>query len=211
MLGVPGRKALKLLFLIATLVIPVAIYLFLKGFGENHYAVRVYFEKGIPADSADCFFDQKEHKIDISGLNAEMTGQDNLVYFSRKLSVIDINTGYSGQTWNTGYPLNRVSDVFAEQESVQFILIRPLSPVGNIKQSGLNDRFIYVYGNTEVITAFARCQLILLDFSEETDQNSRRLVLVDSKGRIRGYYSLNDFGDMDRMILEMKIILSEEF
>jgi len=210
MWGAKNGKARKLLFLMATLIIPVAIYLFLRGFGENHYVVPVLFEQGIPKDTADCPFGQSFHMVNISGLPKNLPGQDNL-NFDGKLSVIDIDIRSTNRIGYTGYSLNRVTDVFENENSVQFILIGTHPGIVNEKQSQENKRFIYVYGNLEQITAFARCQLVLLDFPENIDQKNRRLVLIDRRGRIRGYYRLNDFSEMDRMILEMKIILAEEF
>jgi hypothetical protein len=128
-----------------------------------------------------------------------------------KLLVVDINSVSTFPSENVGYPLFRVSEVFANENRVQFMLIRSQSDVINNKQTTINDRFIYIHGDIEELTAFARCQLILLDFPFSTDQADRRLVLLDGKRRIRGYYPVNDFSEIDRMILEMRIILNGEY
>jgi protein SCO1/2 len=211
MWGTERKESLKLLMLLVTLAVPVIIFLFLKGFGENHYAVPVFYSQGIPKDTSECKSGNKPHEVDLSDFGFSIQGENQGNMFHHKLSVMDIDIQPAIPLGKAGNPLNRIVDHFTGENSVQFILIRPGQDFDRNKQSLADDRFKYVYGNMNDVSAFARCGLILLDFPGKTDASTRRFVLVDQQGRIRGYYPLSDFDEVDRMILEMKIILEEEY
>ena len=51
------KNKLQFLFLFLILMIPVIIFLVLKGFGTNQFAIPVYYENGIPQEQQfDCNF-----------------------------------------------------------------------------------------------------------------------------------------------------------
>lgn len=205
------RNRYKFLVIMLTLVIPVVVYLFLRGFGENHFTVPVFYEKGVPPDSTLCHTNGQPH---IVNLQMALADQDIKPFdhpYEKKLSIIDVDENPQNRPGIPGYPINRVADIFAGNPKVQFILIRPAGLTGSVKQSPPEDRFLYVNSTREKMSEFAKCELILLDFPEHVDSLTRRLVVVDSQGRIRGYYQAGDFDEIDRMILEMKIMLTEEY
>jgi protein SCO1/2 len=203
------QNRFKILIILFTLVIPVAVYVFLRAYGENHYTVPVLYESGIPADTSECLTlpENQQHLVRMNFAMRDIIEKPSDGLFYKKLSVIDIDMVSRQQPGDPGYPLNRVADIFTGNPAVQLIIIRPASNAIPVKQIPSNDRFIYVYGTGEEISGFARCELILLDFPEK----NRRFILIDSLGRIRGYYQAGNFDEVDRLILEMKIILSEEF
>lgn len=210
MWGTEGKGRLKLFLLLVMLAVPVIFFLFLKGFGENHYSVPVYYQHGVPSDTSDCHFEDREHVVNMMTFWDDQSQNPKRNIFDKKLSVIDIDVQSVNPSDKAGYPLNRVADHFSKESAVQFILIRTGPNINQDKQSTTNDRFIDIYVNKEKITEFARCELILLDFPDKIVPGTRRFVLVDPGGRIRGYYPESDFDEIDRMILEMKIILREE-
>jgi protein SCO1/2 len=211
MWGTEKKGALKLFLLLVTLAVPVIIFLFLKGFGENHYSVPIFYQQGLSRDTADCDFNHEEHKVDISAFKTNNFDDQKNGVFDQKLTVIDIDIQPSNRFGKAGYSLNRVADHFNRESSVQFMMIRTVPDLNKEKQLPTDTRFMYIYGNDEEISAFARCELILLDFPGAIDYKTRRFVLVDYGGRIRGYYPVSDFDEIDRMILEMQIILKEEY
>jgi protein SCO1 len=211
MQGEQKQGRYKILIIFLTLVIPVAVYVFLRSYGENHYAVPVLYENGLPADTSECITENQPHRVRMNFALGDMTGNTSDAIFEENLSVVDIDMESGQQPGDAGYPLDRVAGVFTGNPAVQFIIIRPASHSIPVKQIPSDDRFIYVYGTGEEISGFARCELILLDFPDRVDRKSRRFVLIDNQGRIRGYYQAGDFDEVDRLILEMKIILSEEY
>jgi len=50
------NKYLKGIFLTATLLIPVVIFLFLKFFGENKFDIPIYYQEGVPHAFNACEF-----------------------------------------------------------------------------------------------------------------------------------------------------------
>jgi protein SCO1/2 len=211
MRGAKKRQGIKLLLLLVTLAVPVIIFLFLKGYGENHYTVPVYYEEGIPADTADCLSENHPHAVDLSRLTSDFLPEHNGDLYEGKLSVMDVGINPADGLTKPGYPLKRVKDHFDLEKIVQFIVIRPITGFDPDKQSSADDRFKYIFGTMDQVSAFARCQLVLLDYPDHVDGSTRRFVLVDQWGRIRGYYPISDFDEVDRLILEMKIILKEEY
>lgn len=51
----------KHIFLIAMLTLPPLVYIFLRGFGQNHFELPVYYENGIP--SVETGLPNKQHYI----------------------------------------------------------------------------------------------------------------------------------------------------
>jgi len=209
--GAKKRQGIQLLLLLVTLAVPVIIFLFLKGFGENHYTVPVFYERGIPADTADCFSKNRPHEVDLSGFSSDFLSEYNNDIYEGKLSVMDVDMNPADGLTKPGYPLKRVKDHFDLERAVQFIVIRPNTGSDPDKQYPAGDRFKYIFGTMDQVSAFARCQLVLLDYPDHVDGSTRRFVLVDQRGRIRGYYPISDFDEVDRLILEIKIILNEEY
>jgi len=210
-MGINGKKGLgKILMLLFIICLPVFVYLFLQGFGKNHYSVPVFYENGLPPDTAECISQYRPHKIDLQSVASfDNPGVSESIHF--KLAVVDIDMDPDIRLGIPGYSLNRVLDAFTNNPSVQFIIIRPRAGVIPVKQPLSTDRVIYSYGTPEGVTGIAKCGLVLLDFPGDSSVISRRFVLVDEKDRIRGYYQVDSFEEIDRLILEMKIILKEEF
>ena len=72
-------------------------------------------------------------------------------------------------------------------------------------------KWFFLTGDKSAIYDLARCGFILptLDGNGVPDDfvHSDKFVLVDELGRIRGYYSGTNREDVDRLILETKILL----
>lgn len=199
------------MLLLVTLAVPVIIFLFLRGFGVNHYTVPVFYEQGIPADTSECLPENQPHIVDFSYFTSGLLSEPEGKIYEGKLSIIDVDINPAGGLSKPGYPLKRVEDHFDREKGVQFIVIRPITGSGPDKQSSNDDRFKYIFGTKDQVTAFARCSLVLLDYPDHVEDSTRRFVLVDRQGKIRGYYPVSDFDEVDRLILEMKIILKEEY
>jgi protein SCO1/2 len=210
-MGEGKRKGgLKIYLLLVTLAVPVVIFLFLKGFGENHYSVPVFYSQGIPMDTSECPKEDHAHIVDPAKYQFDFLAGSPTMKFNGKLSVVDIDREPFIPLGTAGNPLNRVVDHFEKENKVQFIFIRPDRPPVPEKEFRADESYYYVFGNMEAVSGFARCELVLLDFQGQIE-NNRRFVLVDKQGRIRGYYPVSDFDEVDRMILEMRIILKEEY
>ncbi len=151
----------KLLYLSAALALPVAVFLFLKFFGRNEFAVEPLYQESIPA--APCRYEYAVPYVVPDSVRGVIAPGD-------ALALIILQTGDGEEADKL---INRLSSLFS-QDPVSF------------------------HTMDENITL--RTCVFFLD-----DYNS--IVLLDGEGRIRGQYQAASMEEVDRLIVEMKIIL----
>lgn len=157
---------MKKLVLIVALLLPVAIFIFLKFFGKNEFTIPVYYESGVEHPPAGC-----NRSYDVPYLVS-----DSL------LNSFD---------WR-GKPVLVVADASGE---VQGVLTH------------LDDRIreeiqtIYLSGKDDYLDTLFACDLLL--------QPPWKMVLIDDQRRIRGYYDPEDREEIDRLTVELKILLKQ--
>lgn len=152
----------KLLYLSAALALPVAVFLFLKFFGRNEFAVEPLYQESIPA--APCRYEYAVPYVVPDSVRALIAPGDALA-----LIILQAEEGND----EADKLINRLSSLFS-QDAVSF------------------------HTMDENITL--RTCVFFLD-----DYNS--IVLLDGEGRIRGQYQAGSMEEVDRLIVEMKIIL----
>jgi len=201
-----GKKTLKLIFLSLTLLVPVAIYLFLRFFGHNQFNIPIYYSEGIPEDSAVCNQIHHLHLVDLSDISKERL-------LEGKLSVIALLPSTESDIKNRVNKLSRVASIFEDQDFLQIVMIKQnmigINDQGNDNQMIVPEIMKTIQSDIEKVRDFAICQLVILNFNGENLQSNDRVVLIDDLRRIRGYYRIDDFDDMDRLILEIKILVNE--
>lgn len=159
----------KTLFLFFALVLPVAVFLFLRIFGRNEFQVPVLHEKGDIQASADCPFTYSTpyHVPDSVFTRLGLDGRDSLYVF------------YFDPSVKTA--MHRILVAF---EGAPVRLVAP--------------EVMAAHGDPEF---FRRCMLLM-----EADTS---VAVVDYRNRIRGYYLGSDRDEVDRLMVEMKIILKQ--
>lgn len=161
-------KGKKTLFLFLALLLPVAVFLFLKIFGRNEFDVPVLHQDSIPSISPDCHFRYSTpYRIPDSVMTRMANGGDSLVvvYFDGSRSTV----------------MKRISVEF-DADPVRNVLVQDIA-------------------KTAEVPFLKRCVFLMED--------EMSVALVDARRRIRGYYNGNDRDDVDRMIVEIKIILKK--
>ena len=162
-------KGTKLVFLTLALILPVAIFIFLKMFGRNEFDVPVMHQEGKIDAPEHCDFNYATpyHVSDSVIRNLGLKKADSLyvLYFDPSLST----------------PMNRIAVEFK------------WSPVTVVAPSSFA-------GGTD-IRKLKECVLLM--------QPPASVTLLDHKNRIRGYYDGSDRDEVDRMIVEIKIILKQ--
>ena len=157
----------KLIFLIAALLLPVAVFLFLKMFGRNEFRVPPLHQEGDISAPSECDYVYPTPYIlpDSIADQLEIDNRDSLyiIWFDPKLNAA----------------LKRVSDATVHAS------LRLLPPVTFQNRSDLN--------------VLQRCVLLM--------KPPASVVMVDHKRRIRGYYDAGDREEMDRLQVEIDIIL----
>jgi protein SCO1/2 len=215
-----NQNILKAGLLILLLAIPAFLFLFLRQFGENKFALPVMN----PA-SADCSPNtapDSVHRIPAFSF----TDQDGNTLTQERLR----GSVYVAEFFFTRCPdicltmaneLSRVQDAFRGNNQVK-ILSHSVDPeydsVGILKEyaeryNADTQQWMFVTGDKAAIYQQARCGYFI-SAKEGTNENldfihSDKLVLVDMEGRIRGYYSGTKRTEVDRLITEIQVLLGE--
>lgn len=177
-------KALKLVLLLLALVLPVLIFMFLKFFGKNEFAVEPLYQEGAPV---------VEGCVQPPGgpytIQAELLGElgwsenDSLTLFY----VANRSGGY--EAWG------RIRENFT---SVELPLVK-IAAAGSLKDPTLEEEFVQI--RSDSLQILRSCFLFL--------QEPYNLLLVDNKRRIRGKYPLDNREEIDRLNMEVEIILKK--
>lgn len=159
----------KIFFLSLALILPVAIFIFLKLFGRNEFNVPVLYEEEQVRIPANCPFEYPAPYRVADSVITSMAGnrRDSLYVF------------YLDSSLNTA--MRRVSVEF-EGASVRPVSLSDLS-------AKTDPRIL------------RECVLLM--------RSDTSVALVDHLNRIRGYYDGSDRDEVDRLIVEIKIILKE--
>lgn len=155
---------MKKVILIIALLFPIGVFVFLRFFGKNEFAIPVYFESGIEAIPTACNRNyQSPYRVSDSLLK---------------------NFGWSGK------PVLIVADTAVQSELTRLD-----------EELGAEIQTIYLSGEANYLDQVLRCDLLL--------QKPWTTVLLDDQRRIRGYYAPNTREEMDRLIVELKILLKK--
>ena len=73
------RKFLKIFVITVVLLVPVIVFLFLKQFGSNEFALPIYYENGHPLK--ECYSDSRAHRVSPEFTNKYLKNTPVLVTF----------------------------------------------------------------------------------------------------------------------------------
>jgi hypothetical protein len=169
---------LKRILLTVALVLPVAVYLFLQGFGSNVYELPRLYQMEIPKTlSNTCGNIELPYK-----LNLEKYGVSSNYH-----KVIDIRVDGEINSFLEN-EFKRVNNYFDEKRFDRIVVSDSDSKLPVNEGIRIVD-----------LTSFINCDLLHV-------ANKSFMVLVDKEGYIRSYYDKNDRSDFDRMIVELEIL-----
>lgn len=193
-------KKTKSILLFLTLIFPVLIYLFLQGFGKNHFAIPVYYESGIVSPLGGCqsVVSGKPYQLDQMVLKDLF--EEN--WIENQISVYELGNSDSEQLRNNLYTF---LEKYKDRNDVKLISVKGAedtvfspSRYEAWKRFNLPDSDLMRLG---------RC-ILQLDLNPRLKVDSG-LVLVDQKRQIRGYYDPMILKEIDRLNTELYILLSE--
>jgi len=217
-----GLRLLQgLLILMGVLLVPILIILFLKAFGTNNYEIPVLYETGVENPFGECDFQENvTHTIPdftLTSHNGELINSGSM---EGKLTIVDFFfTSCPSICPIMSSEMERVKNVFLETEDVQIfsISIDPEYDTQEVlfdyaqRHDAPKNKWYFLTGEKEEIYNLARCGFILptMHGGDVPDDfvHSDKFVLVDDIGRIRGYYSGTNKEEVDRLIVETKILL----
>ncbi len=208
------QRFLKTGLLLFLLVVPVSLFLFLRIFGENHFDLP-YF-----------------HPVTGPGGQVVMHGADTVYYRVAGFGLGEAD----GKPGGDDFFENRFTLVVAPSDACSDSLVRPLNYLqrywalhgGDFPQlqlavlsAGPADSVISCLQHREFpvpFTVFTGDSLVVRRTAEgvlkmgekpgreKTFFANQRLILVDDKRYIRGYYDLGTEEEADRMTAELRII-----
>jgi hypothetical protein len=181
----------KPILLFLALILPVGVFVFLKYFGKNEFAVPALFADGIsvPVGCESFRYEVPYFIPDTVLTTLRWNKQDSISLVVFKGSLITNQQERSIQ-------LNRIFTAFPFDK----FQVTMFSEDPETEQTILTDsRLILVQG--QKIVPLRDCVFLL--------KPADNVVLLDFKKRIRGQYNLTNREDVDRLIMEMNIILKK--
>lgn len=196
----------KSIFLVLTLAIPVAIFLFLKLFGDNAFEVPILFDEGI----TDCPNSVGVHVVPEFEYVGEGGEKINSKMFKDFLIFGVLDAATSEINKELIVELVRIQDAFYEIGVPYFVLFIKGKPEeanelrNSLREIGLMKQYGDIaYMDESALDEFLICGIALINDKTKSFTN---FVLVDTQRRIRGFYDGLDMEETDRLIAELKIL-----
>ena len=221
--------------LLATLLVPALLYLFLRFGTQNHYALPRYLPKidsakGEPlmgkvtlADGRQIVDTIYNHIPPFRLLDQDGKIVDESIV-KNKLYVADFFFTRCGTICpRIASQLTRVQDIFRDNPNVVF-LSHSVDPEHDRpaqlkayaqKYEAIPGKWYFLTGDKSDIYNLAMHGYYLPTVDagvkegkpDETFIHSEKLVLVDKQGIVRGFYDGTDKEDVDRLVLEIRVLL----
>ena len=189
----------KGVFLFLLILLPILIFLFLKGFGRNEFSIPIYYEQGLGDSLNTPCLDQAKQQYYV---NSPFTAEN-------KIQIIHFERIDGPLTLFRMEELERVQDVFGEDPEVE--LITSVNDVSMTLQA-IEDyknrvQFFDGFWKRQALDSMSWASLKYCAMAMSNLDN--RVILVDKKNRIRGYYNIAVRDETDRLILELRILKTE--
>jgi hypothetical protein len=152
----------KAILLSLALLLPVAVFVFLKFFGKNEFDVPAFYQDGKPPVTSDCSYSYAMPYVI----------PDSVMVLVRK----DENKSLYVVHFSSPENLSRVVENYG-------------SDIDVITDPKLGDPHV------------RKCVLLM--------KESQDIILIDDQKRIRGYYTSKDREEIDRLLLELDILLKK--
>ena len=189
------------------LALPVLLWLFLEFFGQNQFDIPLYYPNGLDS-LTNCNNTTAPHQVsqlsleNLQGASVDehaLSGQASIIYF--------LPDNCTDTCLFVLEELAKLQEVFETQPSVQILTIGSADDQAALQSLSQRyraqpEKWQFLTGGTP---AMKRCQFALPFQNMSTDQT---LVLVDSNRSIRGYYTGAEPDEVDRLTVEVKILLS---
>ncbi|MCY7359860.1 MAG: SCO family protein [Rudanella sp.] len=228
-------KNTKAGILLIVLLVPALAYVLLRGLTQNHYQLRRYIPvidstNGEPVigKQVNDFGREVEDTLFRTVPGFRLTNQDGGLTDSTTVKGKIHVAAFFFTRCGTICPkisgeLTRVQDIFRDKSEIIFLSFsvdpehdKPEQLKAYAKRyEALPGKWYFLTGDKAQIYNLAQHGYFLpvVDHGvtygkpDETFIHSEKLVLVDKAGHIRGFYDGTDKKDVDRLILEMRVLL----
>ncbi|MDP1813985.1 MAG: SCO family protein [Leadbetterella sp.] len=223
------KKYIKTGILLIVLGVPVFVFLFLKFFGENKFDLPHYFPE---LDASGEVKVVKGDTVFIKAPDFQLKDKNGEVYSYKKgeISVVSFFFSRCGTICPiTNKNLLRVAENF-KSDSLVRILSLTVDPIFDTPQVlneyalelGANyENWVFLTGDKKYIydLAIKGFKLPVSDASDydknivDIDQtfiHSDKLLLIDKFGHIRGIYEGTNKSEIERLVVEIKVLLKDK-
>jgi protein SCO1/2 len=179
-------KIKQTVILLVAFVLPIGIFVFLKTLGKNEFEVAPLHQEGSLKVATDCGGSyQTPYAVQLPVLtDLRWSREDSLTLYVFDTPSMDEKA-----------VTNKLAGTYTDQE----LQVHKITQ-DSLTHAGAEDTDPLVKDAVS-IDQLRECFFIL-----ETGKNA---VLVDNRQRIRGYYDLSDREEIDRLAVEVKIILKK--
>jgi len=186
-------KLTKGLLLFIALLLPVLIFVFLKMFGSNKFDIPIFNHTEI-SQNVNCDDIQLPHLV---------KGIEGSLEPIKSTSIVNIyHVMPMGISADELKGLMVVKDRLAESDAVihTIAVLDSATDITGLRQT-------YQIGGIWELHEMPKDQLINSINCQLMITGNESMVLVDKEGKIRGYYIGSDEEEIDRLILESKILI----
>jgi len=207
------RKGIKILVLTCILLTPAAVYVFLQAFGHNEFDLPFFSKEGkiettslSASDNPDPMTFKFEALYDSNGKKVDQDSYANDIIV---LEFVSSQSDYKKRD----FQIKRISDIFRAEESVRILRVFADNnhsgsiQVKMVNQPERNISFLYT-GESEMTKMIE--SIMSADENPGSGAGYDTILLLDNQQRIRGSYAIHDFEEIDRLILEVKILLKKK-
>ncbi len=204
-------KISKILILLAVLSFPVILYVLLTIYGKNEFDLPKYFINNN---------EQCADFVQISEIKDTLHTVDGKTYQLQEVLEGNINVVHFPDYNNDNQPLknqlNRLLNTFSGQDEIKLHAVLKKNELEKTKLIVHENAYQYQV-SSEFYDLLSTCYLALPtnDWpgkhpAEMKLDLSNILVLIDKDMQIRGYYEGLETKEVDRLILEIRILISKE-
>lgn len=206
-------KSSKILILVFTLSFPVILYLFLTFYGSNEFDLPVYFE-----DKNELCDDFQP----IESINSTLISSNQEAYLLQDILQGTINIVHfpdlTKDNQQLKNELSRLLLTFSNEENIKMHALynSESKPSASYVIESDNKKIFNYELEPNFYPKLLDCYL-MLPTQKWADQHpadmileeNSTLVLIDQNARIRGYYDGLETKDVDRLILEIRILMTK--
>jgi protein SCO1 len=220
------NKFFKIGGLLVLLALPIFLVILLHVFGKNKYSLKTYFPTDVKTSviNGKNVFDTTFYKIQ----DFKLTDQDCHPFSQSKIDgniyVVDFFfTTCGGICPKMTDQLVRVQEKFSEVKDLKLVSITvdPENDTCGVlkeyakRKSAKPGFWFFLTGDADYIYKLAKVDFMLNAMENNTAEHedfvhSDKLVLVDKNRHIRGFYNCTDPEDVDRLMVEIDILLLEK-
>ncbi|MFD2514290.1 SCO family protein [Pontibacter locisalis] len=214
----------KALILGLLLLVPIFVFIFISTFGEHHFSLRTYFPK--VDDAGEVVYNEKGDTVFNRVPDFKLTSQQGeTISQSEDLSdVIYVADFFFARCTSIckkmSSQLSRVQEAYKNNPSVKLVSITVNPEHDSVAvlqnyaaQYGADpEKWMLLTGPKDEIYSLAQ-QGFYLPVQKVEGQDdfihSEKFMLVDKEQRVRGIYDGTDPKDVDRLIIEINVLLDE--